>query len=90
MAKPYYAICEGMLDAHPSVWNRISTPKIVNNLYDALCPTVSRLLAMIEEPDATTPREDMTLDFLRQFVNALSPEMQQKFLKLSKEDHSSI
>lgn len=83
VAKPYFALSEirrGMFDAHPSLWTRIGTPQIVDELYDALRPTVPRVLAMIDEPTAATPHEDMTFDFLRRLIHSLNPQMLQKFL----------
>lgn len=40
-------------------------------MYEILTPTVPRVLALIEEPDASTASEGVVFDFLRRFVSSL-------------------
>ncbi len=57
-----------------------SNPQLVDSLYDALEPTVSRVLAMIEDPESHAIRQQTAFDFLRRFVNSLNPIMLGNFL----------
>ena len=83
LAKPYYALSEmqrGKMDSHPELWRHCKNPCLVRAMYEILCPTVSCVWSLIEEPPMAMTVQETSLDYLRRFILSLSSALLGKFL----------
>ena len=84
LVRPFFALSEirrGMVDAHPSFWQKCKNPNLTQSLFELLIPTPEKVLSMIPEPECTTMGQQTVFDYLRRYIRSLSSEELGKLLR---------